>query len=154
MARNTLAKADWSRVGPAVIAWLIKTVPTRRTTHGVLADCADVFAAEGVTGERLHAWLTTRADWPDIRQTVGTRLAAGASTSVGKSSLTMKAFALDEKRAVCPVCALPADVRAELRNPVNSEIKTDQRLRYIAAACGATITRAELDAHRNGRHEA
>ena len=59
---------------------------------------------------------------------------------------------LQEARARCPVCQLPDDVQAVLRE---SQRRGTERRWQIAwlKALGHSVTNAELTTHRNGGHD-
>uniref|UniRef100_A0A6M3KVS5 Uncharacterized protein n=1 Tax=viral metagenome TaxID=1070528 RepID=A0A6M3KVS5_9ZZZZ len=64
---------------------------------------------------------------------------------------------LDKEREECAICALPADVKAELRSAVDKGIKLPMRVRFLQEVCGvegdAGALSNALRKHLNARHE-
>jgi hypothetical protein len=62
-------------------------------------------------------------------------------------------FMQDKRRADCPVCKLPEDVRKQLATAAEKGIRRKDVLEWLRAVIGVQITDVELTAHRNGRHD-
>jgi len=74
---------------------------------------------------------------------------------VGKQipTLNLVDFMRAKRRATCPVCKLPADVREQLATASDKGIKRKDVLEWLRTIVGVPITDAELTAHRTGRHD-
>lgn len=68
-----------------------------------------------------------------------------------RRSLTQ--FVQDQRRAGCPVCALPADVLAEVRTASRRKIPRAIVLEWLAAEHAQKIAAADMAAHVNARHD-
>lgn len=66
---------------------------------------------------------------------------------------SLSQFALDQRRAGCPVCALPADVLAEVRSASRRKIPRAVVLEWLHVEHGAKVTAADIAAHVNARHD-
>lgn len=73
--------------------------------------------------------------------------------SAKKTARSLREFASDQRKATCPVCALPAEVRRQINTRNVRAIKVGSVLAWLKAEHGATITLAQYSAHTNGRHE-
>ena len=62
-------------------------------------------------------------------------------------------FMRAKRREACPVCKLPAEVRAQLDTASDKGIKRKDVLEWLRTIVGVPITDAELTAHRTGRHD-
>lgn len=60
---------------------------------------------------------------------------------------------LDEKRAVCPVCRLGAEVRKELAIAGQRGYTRKEQVGWLREVVGVEITALELQAHFAGRHD-
>ena len=147
MPRNGLAKIDWSSIGPRALAWLTEETPRRHTLRGLLVDCHAALGVPGLRQGRLSDWLCEQRpeEWAAIRRTLGTGHAVAAMPAASGRSLTD--YLLEKKRAACAVCALPADVLAQLAAASEKGIKVADRLEWLAAEYGAHLTRTDLEAH-------
>lgn len=73
----------------------------------------------------------------------------------GKATLrTLAQFVRDQRRAGCPVCALPDVVRGQLAEAAAKKIPRQVQLDWLRGECRSPITAGDLDRHRNGRHDA
>ncbi len=59
---------------------------------------------------------------------------------------------LDEARARCPVCRLPDEVQAELRDAMRRGTERRFQIAWLKAQ-GYSVSNAELTTHRNGGHD-
>jgi hypothetical protein len=131
-------------------------VPRRHTLRGIGADCVRALGLP-TDSKRLLDWLsvTGRDEWGAIKRTLGT----GNGKPAAPPNLTAAACSLDEfarekRREGCPVCALPASVRAILATAGDKGHKVALQVEWLKVKCGVQdIGVAELGAHRNGRHE-
>jgi len=60
---------------------------------------------------------------------------------------------LDQKRAICPVCKLSAEVRAQLAEAGGRGITRKEQSAWLKEVVGKAITIPELNAHFAGRHD-
>jgi hypothetical protein len=70
-----------------------------------------------------------------------------------KAKRSLAEFMLAKRRAGCVVCALPVPVREQLANASKHKIKRAEQIEWLEAEFGLKLTRAQFDAHSNGRHE-
>ena len=69
--------------------------------------------------------------------------------------LSLADFVAAKKRADCPVCALPEDIRLQLREAGSKKkIRRPEMIEWLREAHKVPISDAELTAHYSGRHEA
>jgi len=66
---------------------------------------------------------------------------------------TLVAFIKENKRANCPVCALPEEVHAQLARAKHSRIPRATIIEWLAKEYGKRFTDQQLDLHHRGRHE-
>jgi hypothetical protein len=60
-----------------------------------------------------------------------------------------------QKKADCPVCKLPVEVRGQLgRVATEKKIPRSTQIEWIKLRCGVKITDEQLTMHNNGRHDA
>lgn len=59
---------------------------------------------------------------------------------------------LDEARATCPVCKLPASLQDEIRDGARRGIERRYQIEYLRLR-GYEIVDQDLTTHRNGRHD-
>ena len=160
MARSNYGAGNWAENGPRALAWMRERVPLRTTIKGLPDECAGALNLP-VNGRRLVDWLGDggRAEWTKIKRTLGSgtgpHVLTGASAQ--KSSpvpCSLDEYAAEERRATCPVCALPAAVRAVLATAGDKGHKVAFQVKWLKVKCRIpNIGVAELSAHRNGRHE-
>lgn len=70
-----------------------------------------------------------------------------------KPKRSLKQFERDKRKAGCKVCALPEDVRQQLREASEKKIKVNVQLEWLRVEYEAHITLTELQTHRSGKHE-
>ena len=58
-----------------------------------------------------------------------------------------------KRRADCPVCQLPDDVREQLRGAKKRKIPRADQVEWLNVEVGSSVTSANLDAHYSGRHD-
>lgn len=68
-------------------------------------------------------------------------------------SRTLTQFARAKRRVGCPVCALPADVRAQLAGASSRKIPRAVQIDWLTTELSVKITDAHLTAHFGGRHD-
>lgn len=150
---------DWYTEGPRVLDWFRTELPHRASMVGVYADAR---AALGFAGspEALRIWFARRPEWSAIRRTLGTATSPAVTASGGSLSSgtvprrTLEQFLLDKRKAYCPVCKFPAEVRAILkRASEKGSAKVAEQIGWLREDCGATVTASELTTHRSGGHE-
>lgn len=71
-----------------------------------------------------------------------------------KTDKTLADFMRDKKRATCPVCKLPEDIRSQLGKEATKRgfTRADQ-VEWLNMVVGAEITLRELSSHFSSRHE-
>lgn len=62
-------------------------------------------------------------------------------------------FLLEKRREGCPICALPDDVKAQLRLASKRSIKRAEQIEWLESEVGVTLTVDQFNAHHSGRHE-
>lgn len=62
-------------------------------------------------------------------------------------------FVADQRRAGCPVCALPPDVLADVKTASRRKIPKSVVLEWLASEHGRTISAQDMAAHVNARHD-
>jgi len=70
-----------------------------------------------------------------------------------KTKRSLVQFAKDQRRKGCPVCALPAAIRAELAQAREKHIPRSIQLGWLVAEHGIKLTAAQFDSHNSGRHD-
>ena len=154
---------NWALNGPRALAWMRATVPQRTTIKGLPDECAAALHLP-VDGRRLVDWLgdSSRAEWEKIKRTMGSanghgngpHVPAGVKQSPAPVPCSLDEYAAEERRATCPVCALPAEIRAVLATAGDRGHKVAFQIKWLKVKCRIpNIGVAELSAHRNGRHE-
>lgn len=63
-------------------------------------------------------------------------------------------FVKAKKRADCPVCALPEEIRAQLHAASEKKIYRADQLAWLKEECGHPISGEDLNRHYSGRHAA
>lgn len=59
----------------------------------------------------------------------------------------------EERRAACPICRLPDEVRAQLRVARDKKIDTRTRLDWLASIGHGDITELDLKTHGSSGHD-
>lgn len=72
---------------------------------------------------------------------------------MAKTPRSLQAWARDKKRAGCPVCSLPADIREQLAAARKQRISRTEQLEWLAAEHGIQLSAAQFDTHNSARHE-
>jgi hypothetical protein len=70
-----------------------------------------------------------------------------------KASRSLVDYTMDKKRAACPICSLPTDIRAQLLEARNRKIRIPEQIEWLAAEHGIKLARAHFDTHTSARHE-
>lgn len=60
---------------------------------------------------------------------------------------------MEQKRALCPVCKLSAEVRRQLAEAGDRGITRKEQVAWLKEAVGADITISQLTTHFSGRHD-
>lgn len=72
---------------------------------------------------------------------------------MGKSPTSLVDFVKAKKRAACPVCQLPEEVRAQLKEARSKKITRSVQLEWLRDEVGVEIDDLDLNSHIAGRHE-
>ncbi len=72
---------------------------------------------------------------------------------VGKPTASLTDFIRAEKQKGCPVCALPPDIQAQLRQAPEKKIKIVDRVRWLKEVVRADVTTGDLTRHNAARHD-
>lgn len=75
------------------------------------------------------------------------------SKAPAKPARSLSQFMRDRKKKDCKVCALGAEVVAQIRSASRNKIQRSTVLEWLRDECGAAITSADLQAHAAGRHD-
>lgn len=99
-----------------------------------------------------------RSRGPDISDESWAKLTTGGNpVSKAKQALSLTAFArgktMEARRAECPVCQLPAEVREQIASASDRGIKQPTVVEWLREMIGVEIARDALQTHRNGRHD-
>jgi len=74
-------------------------------------------------------------------------------TTTAKGPKSLKQFVKDQKRASCAVCALPADVREQLRSAGDAKITRETQVSWLRQEFEQDVSVEDLDRHRSERHD-
>lgn len=70
-----------------------------------------------------------------------------------RTSKTLKQFVKDQKRKVCAVCKLAAEIKEQIRGAADARIKAETVIEWIKEEVGMTVTVEELNKHKSERHD-
>ena len=70
-----------------------------------------------------------------------------------KDRLSLVDFVRAKKRAGCPICELPADIRGEMVEARRKKITRAEVMEWLEKAVGVTVTPTQMDLHYSGRHD-
>ena len=76
-----------------------------------------------------------------------------ATKSPPKPVQSLAEYVMAKKRADCPICKLPDEIRAQRRGAVTKKIRRAEQIEWLAAEHGVKVTVAMFDSHHSGRHE-
>lgn len=77
-----------------------------------------------------------------------------ATRSSNDTPQTLDAFMRAKARHDCKICALPAEVRAQIgKSATDRGYSRDDQVEWLNAAVGAGVSRQDLDRHISRRHE-
>ena len=62
-------------------------------------------------------------------------------------------YVRDKRRAECPVCSLPDDLRSQMANASDRKIKRSVVLAWLQEEHGHTLTDMDLTSHHSGHHD-
>ncbi len=96
---------------------------------------------------RLAAGYRPRGAWSDYTRTCS----YDAEADQAKRSLVQ--FVRDDRKARCPVCKLPTEIRAQLREAKDKRISVATQLHWLKEEYKIVLTVEQINAHRGGRHE-
>lgn len=74
-------------------------------------------------------------------------------TKALKARRSLVQYVRDTRKANCPVCKLPADVREQLREAKDKRISVATQLDWLKNEFGITLSVEQINSHRGGRHE-
>jgi len=77
---------------------------------------------------------------------------SGVTTAKAKPR-SLAEFVRDKRRADCPVCALPLEVRAEVKSASEKKIKRTTVLEWLKLEYDIDVSAVALDKHHSQRHE-
>lgn len=62
-------------------------------------------------------------------------------------------FMLEKRREGCPICALPDDVKEQLRKARKASIRRAEQIEWLESEFGLKLSSDLFNAHHSGRHE-
>ena len=62
-------------------------------------------------------------------------------------------FLLEKRREGCPICALPADVKEQLRKASKASIRRAEQIEWLESEFKIRLTAEQFNSHHSGRHE-
>ena len=75
------------------------------------------------------------------------------ATKHAKEARSLLRYVKDKRREGCPVCKLPPDTLAQLRDAAAKKVSVTLQLDWLRHEIGVTITSEQINSHRGGRHE-
>jgi len=159
------AVTNWEVWGPRIVAWLKAELPQRRTMNRVYEEAAAAFPESRCNRGSLRQYLLKLPEWATLRASLGSGQPAGASVGPARQPTrppqeaqmpkrSLDEFLRDKKKAECPVCHLPPEIRAQLQHASeHNSAKLVEQCEWLRAECGVDILPSQLTAHRSGGHE-
>ena len=74
-------------------------------------------------------------------------------TTAQQEGTSLEAFVRKSRRKGCPVCALPPNIREQLKAAPAKKIKLEERVDWIKAVTGKSIPGVVIQTHVRGRHD-
>jgi len=150
----------WDLLSEKLRSWIVTEAAKRPSIADVYDDCLAYLADPKLTRQGLRLAIRRYVpEWGEITAAMPLKRGGRAQGSPAEaaaravSGRSLMDFVRDSRREGCKICGLPADVRAQLREASSKKITMSQQLQWLATDYGATISAAEMMAHRGGRHE-
>jgi hypothetical protein len=66
---------------------------------------------------------------------------------------SLSEFLLEKRREGCPICALAADVKEQLRKASKASVRRAEQIEWLESEFKVKLTVEQFNAHHSGRHE-